>query len=464
MPMTPSGTRFLVTVALAAAATTASAQAVDTAILGGVPSGPPTSDVLDLTLDDAIARGLEHNLGVILGQEGIREAQGEYREALSDLLPQVRAGASAVRQKVSLAAFGFSGFGDFPEIIGPFNVVDARGYASQSVLDLHAIRHAQSESLTAKAADTLQRSTRDAVVLACAGLYLRAVAGESRIAAAEAHLATAQALFDVASHRKQSGLVAGVDVLRAQVELQAQRQRLIVAQDEAAKQKLALARTVGLPLGQAFRLADAMPFSPFPAVSQEEALPRAYATRADLQAAELRVRAAQEERRAAVGEGLPSVGVTGDYGWIGNTASTALPTFSVAASVRVPVFEGGRVQARVQKADAQLRQAEAGLADLRARVYYEVQTTLLDLKASEERVSVAESAYDLAGQQLTQARDRFSAGVAGNIDVTQAQEALARAAEDRIESLYEHNVSKAALARALGVAETSYREFLRGSR
>ncbi len=455
--------RGLLALLLLAGSRPAPAQVVAGEILrGGVPSGPASPEVLPLTLDEAIDRGLQHNLGLILGEEAIQEAHGGYREARSDLLPHVRAGAFAVRQKISLAAFGFSGFGDFPELIGPFNVVDARGYLSQTVFDLHALRHAQSESLAAKAAEQQQRSTRDAVVLVCAGLYLQAVAGESLVAAAQAQLATAQALFDIASDRKKAGLVAGIDVLRAQVQLAAQRQRLIVARDEAAKQKLALARAIGLPLGQAYRLADGMPFAAVPAISPEEAVARAYAARADLQAAESRVRAAEQERRAAAGDRLPSLAVNGDYGFIGNTAASAQGTFTVAASVRVPLFEGGKVQAKVQQAEARLRQAQASLEDLRARVYYEVQTTLLDLASTEERVRVATSALELAQQQLEQAQDRFSAGVAGNIDVTQAQEAVARASEERIESLYEHNVSKAALARTLGVAEKSYREFLRG--
>jgi outer membrane protein TolC len=450
---------------LAAAALPVSAQGpVAREVLhGGVPTGDLSPTVLDLTLDQAIERGLNHNLGSILGQERVKEAEGEHAEARSDLLPHLRAGAFAEREKVSLAAFGFSGFGDFPDLIGPFNVVDARGYVSQTVFDLHALRHSQSEGLTAKAASEQHKSTRDAVVLACAGLYLQAVAGQSRIAAAQAQLATAQALFDIASDRKQAGLAPGIDALRAQVALAAQKQRLIVVQDEAAKQKLALARAIGLPLGQAYRLVDDMPFAPMPPITPEQALEKAYATRADLKAADVRVHAAKQERRAAVGEGLPSLAVAGDYGWIGNTASSALATYTVAASVRVPLFEGGKVQAKVQKADARLRQAEAALADMKARVYYEIQGTLLDLEASEARVRVASSALDLAEQALTQARDRFAAGVAGNIDVTQAQEAVARATEDRIESLYQHNVSKAELARALGVAETSYREYLRGT-
>lgn len=431
---------------------------------GGVPSGTASADVLSLTLDDAIARGLEHNLGLILGREAVREAEGARREAQADLLPQVSAGASGTREKVSLAAFGFTGFPGTPEILGPFNVVDGRGYVSQTVLDLHAIRHAQAAALDLSAAQHQQRSTRDDVVLVCANLYLRAVAGESRIAAVRAQLTTAQALYDLAADRKRSGLVAGIEVLRAQVQMAAQRQRVIVAEDEAAKEKLALARAIGLPLGQAFRLAEDMPFAALPAISSEEALRRAYAARGDLQAAEARVRAAEQERRAEKGDGLPSLGVSGDYGAIGNDVAGSRATFNVAVNLRVPVFEGGRVQAKVQQADARLRQAKARLEDLRAGIYYDVQSALLDLNATGERVGVAESAAALAQQQLEQAQDRFAAGVAGNIDVTEAQEALARATEDRIAALYEHNLSKALLARAVGGAESGYADFVRGGR
>jgi outer membrane protein TolC len=457
--------RYL-TMAMACLALTgdwALAQAPDfESLRGGVPSGEPTQGVLSLTLDDAIRRGLDHNLALILGQEQVRRAQGEYGEARADLLPHLRAGASAVREKVSLAAFGFSGFGDFPELIGPFNVVDARGYLSQTVFDLHALRHSQAQGRDAEAAALRQRSTRDTVVLACAGLYLRAVAADSRIAAVEAQLATAQALFDLAQDQKQAGLVAGVDVLRAQVELAAQRQREVVARDDAAKFKLALARAIGLPLGQAIALADEMPLNVLPVMAEEEALHRAYDTRADLKAAQTHVAAMEQERRAAQGEGLPSLAVSGDYGAIGNTVGSAKGTYTAMASLRVPIFEGGKVKAKVQQADARLAAARANLEDLRARVYYDVKTTLLDLQSTEERVRVATSAVDLAGKQLEQAKDRFAAGVAGNIDVTQAQEALARATEDRIASLLENNVGKAELARALGVAETKYREFLGG--
>src|SRR6185436_11774600 len=192
------------------------------------------------------------------------------------------------------------------------------------------------------------------------------------------------------------------------------------------------------------------------------ALQRAYAARSDLQAAQARVDAALQERRAAAGEGLPSVGVSGDYGAIGNNVAGARPTYNMSVNLRVPLFEGGRTQAKVQQAESRVRQETAILEDLRAGIYYEVQSALLDLEAAGERVGVAESAVALAQQQLEQAQDRFTAGVAGNIEVTEAQEALARATEDRIASLLEHNVSKALLARALGAAETGYADFVRG--
>ena len=431
-------------------------------LAGGVPAGTATSAVIDLSLDEAINRGLAHNLGILLAKESVEGARGDRKEALADLLPQLRAGAYAVRQKVSLAAFGFAGFPGFPTIIGPFNVFDARGYASQTIFDLHAIGKAQERAAQLKAARYQETDTRDLVVLSVAQLYLEVVSASSRIEAVSARLATAQALYEIANDRKQSGLAAGIEVLRAQVELEAERQRLIVAKDEAAKRKLELARAIGLPLGQAFRITDEMPFAPVGSLEPEDILKRAYLTRADLRAAEERVRAAENARTAALGEGLPSLAVTGDFGAIGNDIGTARTTFTLGAGVRVPLFEGGRAQARLHTAEARLKEERAALEDLRAEIYYEVQAVLLDLSASEERVKVADGAFELGRQQLDQARDRFAAGVAGNIDVVQAQEALARASEDRIESLFALNMAKAALARTLGAAESGYAQILRG--
>jgi outer membrane protein TolC len=439
-----------------------SAQVPSQALRGGVPSGVATQDELPLTLDDAIARGLQHNLALLLARDSVEVARGDHREALADLLPQLRGGLSGVREKISLAAFGFSGLGGFPTIIGPFNVVDARGYVSQTLFDLHALGRAHARSEGVKAALSEERDTRDLVVLACAQLYLQAVSAQSRITSARARLATAEALYDLAADRKKSGLAAGIDVLRAQVERESERQRVIVAENEAAKRKIELARAIGLPLGQAYRTVDDMPQSPPPELTRDAALTRAYEARADLRAAEARVRAAEESRKAARGEALPSIGVSGDFGAIGNDVATSKSTFTLAAGVKIPIFEGGRAQAKMQAADAHLEEARATLEDTRSRIYYEVQAVFLDLEASQDRVKVADGVVGLAQEQLRQAQDRFAAGVAGNIDVVQAQEALARATDDRIESLFSLNMAKASLARAVGAAESGYSQFLRG--
>jgi outer membrane protein TolC len=438
------------------------AQEIPPALQGGVPSGETSPGELALSLPDAVERGLQHNLGLILGREGVLAAEGARRGARADLLPQLRAGVVETRQKINLAAFGFSGFPGLPQIVGPFNVFDARAFVSQSVLDLKALYQARAASHELRAAEEEERNTRDLVVLTCAGLYLQAVAGESRIAAARAQLDTAEALLALARDRKAAGLAAAIDALRAEVQMQAQRQRLVVAEEVAARDKLALARALGLPLGQRFRLTDPMPVALLAPPSPEEAVDRAWGGRADLKAAQARVAAAESRRHSALGEGLPALSVSADYGTIGNDPGNAQATYTLGAALKVPIFEGGRVQGRIREAEARVREETARFEDLRARIYYEVQTAFLALRSAEERVRVTEKALDLGREQLGQAQDRFAAGVASNIDVVQAQEALATATEDHIASLFAHNLAKVSLARAMGGAEGNYIQFLRG--
>jgi outer membrane protein TolC len=428
---------------------------------GGVPEGEATPGELPLSLPDAIARGLRSNLAAVVGREDVRAAEGARTSTLADLLPQVRGAVAETRQKINLAAFGFTGPG-IPELVGPFNVFDIRAYLQQTILDLHALHkaHAASDALDAARQDEL--STRDLVVLACGQLYLQAVAAESRIAAARAQLDTAEALLGLARDRKAAGLGAGLEAVRAQVQAEAQHERLIVAEQQAARQKLALARAIGLPPGQRIRLTDPMPFAPLAAMSREEALERALRDRPDLKAAQSRLEAAQEAVEAARGERLPTVGVTADYGAIGNDVPGALGTFSVGVGVRVPVFEGRRLAGRITEAEARERQARARYEDARARISYEIDLAFLDLRAAEERVGVADATLALAREQLVQSRDRFAAGVTDNIEVVQAQDALAAAEESHIASLFAHNAAKLSLARALGGAEAGYAAFLEG--
>ncbi|MEN3339869.1 MAG: hypothetical protein V7647_3545 [Acidobacteriota bacterium] len=427
---------------------------------GSVPHGTATPGEIPLTLKDTVNRALQYNLGLLLQEQAVRAAHGARWRALADLLPSVSGGGAASRQVINLEAYGFPGE---PKIIGPFNVFDARVYLSQPVLDLGAINTARAASATERAEALGVKTARDLVTLVAVNLYLQAVAGASRIEAVHAQEETARALFTQASDMKGSGLVAGIDVLRAQVQVQNQRQRAIRAENEFARSKLQLARAIGLPSGQAFTLADKIPSAPIPDVTLESALKTAFASRPDYLAARERVAAAEASSRAASGLLFPTLHLDADYGAIGQTPSTAHQTYRMAATVRVPIFEGGRGTARRLQASAELQRRQAELEDFKGRVEYDVRSALLDLTASAQQLEAAQTTTTLAGQELVQARDRFAAGVAGNIEVTQAQEAVASASENYITALYANNVAKAMLAQAVGTAESAVTAFLGGS-
>ena len=430
---------------------------------GGVPQGTVTSDTLKLSVLDVIKRALEHNLGALLAAEDATDAAGSRKVALSDLMPHVSGRVSQERRKTNLEAFGFPLQDTFPKVVGPFNVFDARVFLSQTVLDMSALNDFRASEHSLTAAKHSARSARDLVVLVAANLYLQTRATEARAVTTRAQLDTATTLHQQAVNLRQSGLVAGIDVVRAEVRMITERQRVTAATNDFEKSKLQLARVIGLPPGQLFELSQEIPFVPVPELTLEEALARAYRERPDYLAAQERVQEAESARRAIVGEALPSVRVTADYGAIGLHVSSALPTFSIVGALSVPIFEGGRVQGRLAQADAELRTKRAQAEDAKAEIYYDVRTAFLDLKATEEELQTAARARELADLQLTQSRDRFAAGVTSNIEVVQSQEVVAQASEQYIAALYGFNVSKAVLARSLGTAEEAVAKYLGGS-
>jgi outer membrane protein TolC len=432
--------------------------------LGGVPAGTATPEPIALTIRDTIDRALAHNLGVLTSEQGVREAGGARWQSLSDLLPHVTGQLREDRQKANLAALGFTGFPGIPSVIGPFNVFDARVYVSQPIVDLKALNDLRADSHNASAARYSYADARNLVVLVAANLYLQTLAESARAQAAAAQLDTARALHAQAVDMKQAGMVPAINVLRAEVEMNTQQQRATATRNDFEISKLRLARAIGLPIGQEFTLADKGGYAPAPEMTLDAALERAYRSRPDYQAALERVQAAEATRRAALGEALPAVRVNADYGTIGQTASTAIPTFSIAGAVSVPIFQGGRVRGRLIETDARLQNRRSEAEDLKAGIYYDVRSAFLDIQATSERLQVATSARTLSDQQLVQARDRFAAGVADNLEVVQAQEAVALSNEQYIDASYGFNVAKVTLARALGVAEQTVQEYLGGSR
>lgn len=432
-------------------------------LLGSVPEGKITGGVLPLSIADAIERGLRQNLGQFLSGDAITSAQGQLWQARSSLLPNLSARVDENAAQLDLAAQGFeklaAKFPGFPTVIGPFGYFDARVVASQSLLDINALDNARSSERSRASAKFSYQDTREMVVLVVGATYLEAIAESARVDSAEAQVKTAQALYDQAVDMKRVGASAGIDLLRAQVELQIRQQQAIAERNDFAKQKLSLARAIGLPLGQEFTLTDSAPYETLTPVTLEDTLEHAYAQRADFQSALAQVSAATFARRAATAEHLPSASAYADYGVIGPTPDRLHGSFDTYVALRIPIFAGNRAHGDALVADAALARSRQQLENLRAQIEQDVRSALLDLQSASEQVNVSRSNADLAQQTLAQARDRFSAGVTDNIEVVQAQQSVANANESYISSLYAYNLARVELARAAGSAERGIREF-----
>jgi len=430
----------------------------------GPPAGPaqPGPAAIRLSLHDAIERGLAHSLAALLSEQRTRQAEAGRWTALGGLLPNVSATLMGATEKINLEAYGFPVAPGESPLIGPFNISDRRLAVEQTLFSWSAIEAARSGSARLSAAEYAHKDVREQIVVAVTGGYLQLIATRARIQAAHALLDTALALEQRAMALKEAGVAAGVETVRAQVQTAQERQRVLVFENEFEKQKLQFARAIGLPLDQAIELTESFPYASLDTKSPADAIAQALATRPDYKAAAESLRAAELSRAAAIGSMLPSVALAADVGMIGQSWGSALKTYSVVIAVHVPVFQAGHERARIIGADATLQQERAQLTDLKARIEYDVRAALLDVGSSGQRVEVALRGFDLAKLQLTQAQDRFSAGAATHVEVIQAQDAVATAAENLIASRFANSLSKGALARALGVAESSAERFLGG--
>ena len=418
---------------------------------------------IQLGLLDAIDRGLKHNLGLLLSQQQTELARAQYRRQLSALLPNVTGDVNESLNQINLAAFGIPlPAGLKSPVVGPFGIFDAHASMSETLLDFNEINKIHAASENERAAKFGVQDARELVVLLVGNQYLLTVASAARLDTAKAQLTTAQTIFQQTQDLKKAGVAAGIDVLRSQVQMQTQQQRVLAAQNQFEQQKMSLARTIGIPVSQQFHLTDTVPYAPLTSLNLQEALAHAYQVRPEFRAAESRVRSAELAVKAAKGEALPTFGVTGQTGFIGPAPGSAENTFAISAGVRIPIFQGGKVKADVDQAATLLRQERLQLENLRARVEYEIRSALLDVKTSDDQVAVANQQIDLAAEQLKEAQDRYKAGVSGSLEVVQAQEAVAGANENHIQALYQNNVAKLTLVRALGEAEQRTRAFLGG--
>ena len=396
----------------------------------------------------------------------MRQARGQARVARSSLLPNLNGALRESVQQTNLVALGLR-FNipipgvSIPTIVGPFNYFDLRATLTQTVADLTALNNYRSAQELVKANEAAMRDARDLVVLAVGGSYLQVIAAQARVLSAQAQIDTAQALFKQTQDRRSVGLSPQIDVNRSQVQLQTERQRLMSLQNDLAKQKINLARIVGLPPVDNYEVTDDIPYSPPPDLTLEQGLKQAFENRADLRSAEAQVRAADRARSAARSARLPSLAFSADYGAIGINPAESHGTFTVVGTLRIPIWEGGRTEGEIQEADAAVGQRRAELDDLKGRIEADVRDAFLDLQTAANQIEVSRHNQSVARETLGLTRQRFEAGITDAVEVTQAQESVAAADLDYITSLFAHNLAKVTLARAMGRAEERLGQFLR---
>lgn len=419
-----------------------------------VPAGP-----IQLSIADAVKRGLAANLGPISADDAARATRAQRLQALSALLPNIAASASDTITQANLAAYGFqfkipANFGfSIPTVVGPYNYSQLQGTLNQSIFDLVERRNWQAAKASERAAGLSAQDAHELVVLAVGGSYLQTLATAARVTSQKAQVANAQAIFNQAQTRKAAGTNARIDVTRSQVELQTEEQRLNTLNADYRKQLIALARLIGLPQDREIVLTDTLQENGGALPETSQAIQTAFNQRLDLQASATQVKAAEIAVSAARAERLPSASVSGNYGVMGPNPTTTHGVFAVTGSINVPIWQGGRIAADIDQAQTTLHQRQAELADQRGRVEQGVRNALIELETALGQVKVAESNRTLAADTLTQSRDRFAAGVATTLEVVQAQQQVASAESDYISSLFSLNLARLSLAREMGETE-----------
>ena len=424
-----------------------------------MPAGPLIPGVLSLSLHDTVARALKSNLGLIDTEQDHVQSHAARLRAISLLLPQLTAEATTTFRNFSVNTIGAQKLG-LPNLIGSFNYQTAQINYKQSVLDLSAIHEIRASQQEEEMSAAALADSRNIVVLAATSSYIQVAASQSRVKVTEAELASAQSLESMLLDRVKNEVSPEIDGIRATVARQSAEQRLVLAQVRLEKDKLGLTRIVGLQLEQEFQLTEELGYVGAPEITPAELTLHAVNDRQDLKSARARVEYARQLMSAQAAQRLPTLDVRASGGETGVNLSHAYGTYEVEGRISVPLFTGRRIEAGIISADAALRRREAEMADLLQRTKYDVRSSLLDLRAAGKSVEIAESNLRLAQQGEQQAKDRFEAGVTNSLELIEAQQAVASAEDNKIASIYAHNLAKLMLIRSTGSAEHEYAIYL----
>ena len=413
---------------------------------------------LRLSLRDTIQAAIDNNVNVRLLKERIAAAQARADTSLGAMLPNISGHMSGSNQTVNLAAFGLppdrlAGLGLTRSVTEPFDVYNARASLVQNIFSLSLIQRWRAAKTGVDVAGLEAEVTKRDVMATAGLLYMEASRAEAAVKARGADLELSQQLLKLAQDRKRAGVATGLDVTREEVQVENTRQRLLVAQNDHESAKLNLIRALGIDFSVHVTLTDELTLAKVESQTPETALSVARENRIELKAQMTRQKLASMSLSSVTSERIPSLSLNGDYGWIGLKPDEALATRSVGLMFSIPIFDGGQREGRISESRSRVRQELIRMQDVSDQVPLEVRNALLTLESSTQQVGVAEKGLELAMKEVTFARDRFAAGLATNIEVTNAQTSVARARDNIIEALFRFNVSRINLARAKGEIE-----------
>jgi outer membrane protein TolC len=455
-------------------AQTTNQSSAQSAYYGSVTIVQPTGGVKPLSIDDAIAMGIDHNLAMVEARDQEQSAKAKQLTSLQPLLPTVTAQADTGAHQINLAALGFGpsllkkaavlfpnqDFSGFSTVV-KVNVTDAQLNYSQTLFSLPNIDLYRAAKESVVAAFYSKQSARGLVVLTVGDAYLQALALRAQVENAKSLLAADQVLLNQAVAEHQAGTAANLDELRARVQFQTQQQTLISAEVTFAKAKIALNREIGLPPEQEIQLTDAEPYAELTAMDIDQAKEVAYRSRQDYQGLQAQIRAAQYKRKAAKWERLPTLDMSGNYGVTGVTTGLYHGTFLAQGTLNLPLFQEAKFRGDSRVADANLTNLNQQFAALKEQINQQLRDSILDVQSAAELVRVARSNVELARKELEQTTERFEAGVDDNLPVVQAQATLANAESNLVNTTSQHNQAKLGLARNLGIVDTQYQSFLK---
>jgi outer membrane protein len=418
--------------------------------------------VLQLGLKQAVQLALapEGNTRVKLAEQDLKQAQSRADQSRAALLPDFEGYIQYQNETANLAAYGFSfsrlpipGF-TIPTFVGPFGVLDARASVNQTVFDFSAIRRYQASKVAIEATKADNEGTNDQVTDQVARAYLAGLRAQASVDTERANVDLSESLLRLARQQKTAGTGTGIEITRAEVQLANDRQGLLVAQNDLYRALLQLLKVIGLKLDNPVELVDRLSYIPMDNIEAAQALATANQHRAELRAQQRREENARLNYSATKLERLPSVAAFANYGDIGSSFNSALPTRSVGASLKIPIFDGGRRDARRAESASQFRQESIRTADLHDQIELDVRVAIDSLHSADAQVKAAEEGLTLAEMEVAQAERRYKAGVTNSVEVTDAQTRLARARDNRINALYNYNLARIDLGTAMGTIQS----------